>query len=308
MRDTTRSEYARCVDAVIRLVADSLDDVLPASIVAGVAGYSRFHFQRAFKGLMGESPGAFRRRLLLERAAWQLRDTPRRVTDIALDASYDSLEALTRAFRRAFGISPRAFRLVERTSYRLASRSGVHFHPGTRLSGSQHLEGWDIEMDLVDRLIGHDLWMTRRLLERARALSDIQLDQKVSPGDWALRDLLDKCVWNKENWVSVMRGQEETGEKDRSLSGMVRRLDAIAPEYAKLARGTRDAGTWDATFSDGLCTPPETFTFGGAFAHIITHSAHRRALVVDALRGFGVDGLDDLDPIDWERTTLVAIG
>src|SRR5258708_29076345 len=43
---------------------------------------------------------------LLERAAYQLAHTGMSVTDVALDANYGSLEAFTRAFRKAFRISP----------------------------------------------------------------------------------------------------------------------------------------------------------------------------------------------------------
>src|SRR5205807_1646309 len=96
-------------------------------------------------------------------------------------------------------------------------------------------EALDITMDLLDRLIGHDLWMTRRLLESAATLDDAQLDRRANSDDWSLRDLLVKCVWNKENWVSAMRGQEEVGEKDRTVPGLLRRLEAIAPEYATIA-------------------------------------------------------------------------
>ena len=33
--------------------------------------------------------------------------------------------------------------------------------------------------------------------------------------------------------------------------------------------------------------PPETFTFGGMFAHVITFNAHRRMLAMDAMRRLG---------------------
>ena len=42
------------------------------------------------------------------------------------------------------------------------------------------------------------------------------------------------------------------------------------------------------TFVDALCEPPETFTFGGMFAHVITFNAYRRMVAIDVLRGFGV--------------------
>jgi hypothetical protein len=33
---------------------------------------------------------------------------------------------------------------------------------------------------------------------------------------------------------------------------------------------------WEDTFLDALCEPPETFTFGGTFAHVITFNFYRR--------------------------------
>ena len=50
----------------------------------------------------------------------------------------------------------------------------------------------------------------------------------------------------------------------------------------------RNRSAWDDTFVDALCEPPETFTFGGMFAHVITFNAYRRMLAMDALRRLGV--------------------
>ena len=50
----------------------------------------------------------------------------------------------------------------------------------------------------------------------------------------------------------------------------------------------RNRSAWDDTFVDALCEPPETFTFGGMFAHVITFNAYRRMLAIDALRRLGV--------------------
>jgi AraC family transcriptional regulator len=77
---------------------------------------------------VGEAPGGFRRRLLLERAAYELRDEDRSVTEIAVGAGYESLEGLGRAFVRAFGATPTAFRRSSR-DFRLPAPNGIHFHP-----------------------------------------------------------------------------------------------------------------------------------------------------------------------------------
>ncbi len=68
-----------------------------------------------------------RRRLLLERAAWQLSSTRFPVTEIAFEANYNSLEAFTRAFRRAFGISPSLYRRTGCARIHLPSANDFHF-------------------------------------------------------------------------------------------------------------------------------------------------------------------------------------
>jgi uncharacterized damage-inducible protein DinB len=36
-------------------------------------------------------------------------------------------------------------------------------------------------------------------------------------------------------------------------------------------------------------------------AHIVSHAAHRRAMLLAALRELGVKDLESSDPIDWEQ-------
>jgi AraC family transcriptional regulator len=67
----------------------------------------------------GESVMAYVRGRRLELAAQQLRtSTNKSVVEIALDCCFDSHAAFTRAFRRAFGISPSAYRHLKDHSAR----------------------------------------------------------------------------------------------------------------------------------------------------------------------------------------------
>src|SRR6476619_5904504 len=80
---------------VIDAVIEALDDSLDGRALAARAMLSPFHFNRLVRAGIGEPPAAFRRRLLLERAAWQLRRGAS-VTTAALDAGYDAVEAFSR--------------------------------------------------------------------------------------------------------------------------------------------------------------------------------------------------------------------
>jgi AraC-like DNA-binding protein len=97
---------AREAEKLSQVVLGSLEDDANAAQLARRAYRSRAQFFRVFGALIEETPAAMRRRLLLERAAWQLGRTEQSITEIAFDARYGSLEAFTRAFRRAFWISP----------------------------------------------------------------------------------------------------------------------------------------------------------------------------------------------------------
>src|SRR5437762_14293909 len=94
-------EAHRLLEAVLA----SLDQEQDANGLARHAYRSRTQFYRVFRAMVEETPVGMRRRLLLERAAWQLSRTRLSVTDIGFNAGYGSLEAFTRAFRKAFGAS-----------------------------------------------------------------------------------------------------------------------------------------------------------------------------------------------------------
>ncbi len=86
--------------------------------MARVAGYSPHHFAHMFTDVVGISPVRFVRLMRLERAADMLvYERERTVLEVALCAGYNSGEAFTRAFRRAAGVSPRAYRQREQEGH-----------------------------------------------------------------------------------------------------------------------------------------------------------------------------------------------
>ena len=76
---------------------------------------SPYHFSRQLSRGAGEPPVAMKRRVMLERAAWELRGGAT-VTDAAFEAGYDSVEGFGRAFQRAYGHPPSAHRPASRRS------------------------------------------------------------------------------------------------------------------------------------------------------------------------------------------------
>jgi AraC-like DNA-binding protein/uncharacterized damage-inducible protein DinB len=293
--------------ALIDVLVESVDDPARGEELARRAHLSRFHFDRLVAATLGESPGAFRRRLLLERAAYRLsHGAP--VLEAALDAGYSSSEAFARAFRRAFASAPSDFR----GSHRIAAPNGVHFHP----PGGLLVPGDDTRrkaLDLTDRMIEHDNWLTTTLIDAAAQLSDEVLDEPVqlTPRTDAfqesapsIRSMLDRLVFTKEMWSSAIEGREFVRNDDASLSSLKHRLDDAGSRFSSVVRDIRDRGAWDTAFVDATCDPPESFTFGGAIAHALTWDAYRRQVVAAVLRERGVEGVS-ADPLDWERSPRV---
>ncbi|WP_260922382.1 GyrI-like domain-containing protein [Novosphingobium sp. 9] len=106
-----RDPYADRFAAVIARI--EAEEGRPADLeaLAEVAGFSRYHFHRQFRGLAGLTAHDFAQGLRLHRAAHRLGfHSQTGVTDLAFDAGYETLEAFTRAFRRQFASSPSAFR------------------------------------------------------------------------------------------------------------------------------------------------------------------------------------------------------
>ena len=156
------------------IVVNSLDTQGKTQDLARQAYQSRTQFHRLFRTVVEETPGAMRRRLLLERAAYQLSHTGLPVTDVALEANYGSLEAFTRAFRKAFRTSPSLYRRMRDPHFHLPASNKIHFFaPGSSTKGGR-------DMDLFDRFAGNDSWHTRRLLEYAATLTEEQLDRPLS--------------------------------------------------------------------------------------------------------------------------------
>lgn len=303
-KDGTEAER---LTAVVRA---SLDAESATGDLSRQAFWSRSQFYRLFQALIEESPGVMRRRLLLERAAWQLGHTRTSVTEIAFQANYGSLEAFTRAFRRAFRVSPSLYRRMGATHIQLPAPNGFHFCvPDSRSKGALH-------MDLFDRFAGADSWHTRRLLEHAATLSQEQLDRPLNSTiavfgwcepDKNLREMLERIVQTKEVWAAALTGgdmpsMEGTPPKERTPAALLARFEKVDAEFNKSLTDVRNRRAWDDTFIDALCQPAETFTFGGMFAHVITFNAYRRLTALDALRQLGVDVDGFGCPMDYEMS------
>ena len=296
---------------LLDVLAGSLDD--PGATGADVAArayLSRFHFDRVAAAVLGESPGAFRRRLMLERAAHRLLTSRDTVLDVAVAAGYGSHEAFTRAFVRAYGCSPARWRSESAhrrgrgllREFELPCPSDVHFQPpeGLRLPATEKVS----EMELLQKMVDHHVEVVGRIIDRCATLPDEVLDQPIELSvEWidhkplSLRSAVDRCVVQEEMWLSALRGGSFPEPGDRTPAGLKARHEAAGPAYREFVRETIAQGRLADTFVDTTCDTPVTFTFGGMIAHVITFGAVRRTLALGALDSAGITDLGAGDPM-----------
>jgi AraC-like DNA-binding protein len=303
MQTTTRDDT---FEAFVSVLTEALDDhTLSGDDLAARVHLSRFHLDRVVAAIAGEPPATLRRRVLLERAAYRLDTTDRSVLDVAVEAGYASHEAFTRAFARAYGVAPKEWRRHP-TSVRLPAPNDVHFHPpGWLQLPARSKEG---DMELVMTMFDHHVWAVGKMIDLAGDLNDEQLDAPIVlsvegvDDDPTIRSLLSRLVGQMAMWNASMesRPYDWDIERNEQLTSMRERLDSEGGRFKQRAAELVEDGRLDETFVNATCDPPETFSFGGVLAHVLTFAAHRRTLVTGALISAGVDvDLVTADPRAW---------
>lgn len=99
----------------MRLAKDAMDrdwsdPALDLDDVAAHAGYSRYHFVRAFKEAYGETPGQYLTHRRIERAEEMLRSAALSVTEICHLVGFSSLGTFSTRFKARTGLTPSEYR------------------------------------------------------------------------------------------------------------------------------------------------------------------------------------------------------
>ena len=100
------SRLRRARDELDRAYAEPLD----LQALASGAGYSLFHFVRAFADVYGVTPGRYLARRRVERARELLRSANLTITEVCFRVGFSSLGSFSARFKEETGLSPSAFR------------------------------------------------------------------------------------------------------------------------------------------------------------------------------------------------------
>jgi AraC-like DNA-binding protein len=99
---------------VLDYISMNLDKEITLAQLAAVAALSVFHFARTFTRAMGVSPHRYVSRMRLQNAMAELAAGKLSLAEIAFNARFSSQASFTRAFNRASGLTPGAYRALRR--------------------------------------------------------------------------------------------------------------------------------------------------------------------------------------------------
>ncbi len=111
MTKAALERYHARMQRVLDYIDQHLDEDLGLEMLSSVAAFSKHHFHRQFRAIFGISVHRYVQLVRMKRASYRLayRDGDT-ITDIAMDAGYETPEAFSRAFRQRFGQAPATFR------------------------------------------------------------------------------------------------------------------------------------------------------------------------------------------------------
>ena len=97
------------LNRVIEFIHAHLAEDISLEALAGAAGLSAFHFARLFKRSTGLSPHQYVLRCRVERARGLLMKSKSSIAEVAIEVGFCDQSHLAAHFKRAYGVSPKAF-------------------------------------------------------------------------------------------------------------------------------------------------------------------------------------------------------
>ena len=211
-------EQLEAVQRMQDYIAAHLEETITLADLAAVSRYSPWYAARLFRERTGLSPAQYIRRLRLSRSALRLRDERCRVTDVAFDLGFGSVDGFQRAFFREFGCNPGEYART-RVPIPLFVPYGVKFRELRKeVSDMEQLQSVFVQMMRKPR--------RRVILKRGvRAEDYFAYCQEVGCDVWGLLMSMDSlcgepvCLWLPEQYrkpgTSVyVQGVEAEAEQD----------------------------------------------------------------------------------------------
>ena len=110
-RNEAFSEVAEQMNRALILVAEQFRTITPEDLSRQLCmGYS--NFRRIFKEYTGQAPAQYIRQVRLSRIKEALTNSSRPIRELAFEMGFENEDYFFTAFRRAAGMTPRAYRAL----------------------------------------------------------------------------------------------------------------------------------------------------------------------------------------------------
>ena len=103
-------------EAVITMVLQKVEqemEYITLEELVEFSGFSYFHFHRLFMAYVGESLKQYIKRIRLERSAYELNYKRLTITQVAMNAGYETPSAFNKAFKDFFQTTPSLYKKIE---------------------------------------------------------------------------------------------------------------------------------------------------------------------------------------------------
>jgi AraC family transcriptional regulator len=193
MKTSTRETYTQRIARVQEYLADNLDKDLDFYRLAEQAFMSPYHFHRVYVAMMGETLAETIRRRRLHLAAMKLLTSSTAIPKLANEGGYTSIQAFNRAFREAYGVTPKQYRIhgelslaiqqsinVTKKEHPMYSLQEVHteYLPAITLLATRHLGDYQTIGMAFERLM---VWVAGKdLLESPMRTFALYYDDPIS--------------------------------------------------------------------------------------------------------------------------------
>ncbi|MEY4504280.1 MAG: hypothetical protein RL154_573 [Pseudomonadota bacterium] len=108
MKITTKDGYFQSIYKVINYIEQNYNDDLTLEELSKVAGFSKYHFHRIFKSIVGKNISDYIRQVRLSSVTMKCK-TNLNITQIAQTSGYETNASFSKAFKNHFGITPKEF-------------------------------------------------------------------------------------------------------------------------------------------------------------------------------------------------------
>lgn len=109
-KSQTEQHHNEAVNKAIDYINEHLYETVDIQKLSELTNISKFHFHRLFKAFIGENIGTYIQRIRMESIAHKLINTSLTLPQVAEQTCYENKYALSKAFKKHFGVSPSVYR------------------------------------------------------------------------------------------------------------------------------------------------------------------------------------------------------